>query len=330
MTTTNKALALPANASLSWDVPLNNNFAMIDAALGSSQSINVTGFAGGNIVLTSTFPLVSAPPMTGASYIPMRITVAGTMSANVNIQVPVGVDGMWVVSNNTTGAYVLTFGGVGAGTSVTIPTGANLLCWCDGTNAILIGASTPTGGLATVGDLKFTAAPAVPPGWLLCYGQAVSRSTYSALYAVIGTTYGAGDGSTTFNLPDGRGRVLAGADNMGGTAANVMPGAVLGLSQGNYQVTLSVAQMPQHSHTDSGHTHTDGGHYHNMPYNLVAQSPGTGAVGGYGMRAQAVATIVGYASITQGYAVLTSTGSSQPHSNVQPTISVNTLIYAGV
>lgn len=56
--------------------------------------------------------------------------------------------------------------------------------------------------------------------WLLCYGQAVSRSTYSSLFAVIGTSYGTGDGSTTFNLPDLRGRVAVGNDAMGGTAAN--------------------------------------------------------------------------------------------------------------
>lgn len=61
---------------------------------------------------------------------------------------------------------------------------------------------------------------ATPPnGWLICDGSAVSRSTYAALFGVIGTTFGSGDGSTTFALPDGRGRVLAGKDNMGGTAA---------------------------------------------------------------------------------------------------------------
>lgn len=59
-----------------------------------------------------------------------------------------------------------------------------------------------------------------PDGWLLAYGQQVSRSTYSKLFASIGTTYGVGDGSTTFNLPDLRGRVPAGRDNMGGSSAN--------------------------------------------------------------------------------------------------------------
>lgn len=57
-------------------------------------------------------------------------------------------------------------------------------------------------------------------GWLWRDGSAVSRTTYAALFAVLGVSYGAGDGSTTFNLPDSRGRVEAGKDDMGGTAAN--------------------------------------------------------------------------------------------------------------
>jgi microcystin-dependent protein len=66
--------------------------------------------------------------------------------------------------------------------------------------------------------LDFAGAVA-PAGWLLCDGSSVSRTTYANLFAVIGVTHGSGDGSTTFSLPDGRGRVAAGKDNMGGTSA---------------------------------------------------------------------------------------------------------------
>lgn len=59
-----------------------------------------------------------------------------------------------------------------------------------------------------------------PFGWLLCYGQAVSRDTYHLLFKTIGTTFGVGDGSTTFNVPDLRGRVIIGLDNLGGSSAN--------------------------------------------------------------------------------------------------------------
>ncbi|MBN3010378.1 tail fiber protein, partial [Ruthenibacterium lactatiformans] len=56
------------------------------------------------------------------------------------------------------------------------------------------------------------AGAAAPTGWLLCQGQAISRTTYAQLFSVIGTTYGSGDGKTTFNLPDMRGRVAVGSD----------------------------------------------------------------------------------------------------------------------
>ena len=64
------------------------------------------------------------------------------------------------------------------------------------------------------------AGPSAPTGWLFCFGQTVSRTTYAALFAALGTTYGAGDGSTTFVLPDLRGRLPSGKDDMGGTAAS--------------------------------------------------------------------------------------------------------------
>src|SRR5215475_1863724 len=60
------------------------------------------------------------------------------------------------------------------------------------------------------------AGPTAPAGSLLCYGQPISRTAYAGLFATLGTTYGAGDGSTTFNLPDLRGRVTAGKSDMGG------------------------------------------------------------------------------------------------------------------
>lgn len=75
-------------------------------------------------------------------------------------------------------------------------------------------ALTPVGGILAYGGST------APSGFLLCYGQSVLRTTYSDLFAIIGTSFGSADG-THFNLPDLRGRVPVGADAMGGTAANV-------------------------------------------------------------------------------------------------------------
>ena len=69
------------------------------------------------------------------------------------------------------------------------------------------------------GTLLPYAGGSVPSGYLLSFGQAVSRTTYAAIFSAIGTAWGVGDGSTTFNLPDGRGRAMSGKDDMGGTAA---------------------------------------------------------------------------------------------------------------
>lgn len=116
------------------------------------------------------------------------------------------------------------------------------------------------------GDIKCHGRNALPAGWLWCDGTAVSRTTYAALFAAIGTAFGAGDGATTFNVPDLRGRVPLGKDNMGGVAANRVTaggsginGATLGAVGGAEVVTLSVAQIPSHTHaTDSqgNHSHT--------------------------------------------------------------------------
>jgi microcystin-dependent protein len=97
------------------------------------------------------------------------------------------------------------------------------------------------------GDLKATATSTAPLGWLLCDGSAVLRTgTTAALFAAIGTTYGTGDGSTTFNLPDMRGRVPVGVDGAaGGLAAN----DALGNSGGEEKHTMTAAELVPHTHT---------------------------------------------------------------------------------
>jgi microcystin-dependent protein len=107
-----------------------------------------------------------------------------------------------------------------------------------------------TANATPAGVVSMWVTDTAPTGWLLCQGQAVSRTTYATLFGVISTTYGVGDNSTTFNLPDLRGRVPMGA----GTGRNVADSAnltarTLGTKVSDAEnVTLTLAQTPSHSH----------------------------------------------------------------------------------
>ena len=93
-----------------------------------------------------------------------------------------------------------------------------------------------------------------PSGWLLCHGQEVSRTEYSDLFSLLLITYGVGDQINTFNLPDLRGRMLLGADNMGGVNAEIVTDEqadVLGGKGGDEMTTLTIEQIPPHTHQQS-------------------------------------------------------------------------------
>lgn len=122
MATTNKDLAQPIVNSTNWDVPLNSNTAVIDAALGGNTTKNVTG--------VGTTPVV----LTVSEYQKLILTFTGTLSANVTYHIPSGVGGQWVVRNGTTGSFTLTIGNVAGGTSTVIPQGLQRLVYSDGTN----------------------------------------------------------------------------------------------------------------------------------------------------------------------------------------------------
>src|SRR5215468_3318616 len=82
--------------------------------------------------------------------------------------------------------------------------------------------SSGASGLLIVGEVRFIAVPAAPAGWLACDGAARPRATFSRLYAAIGDLFGAGDGSTTFNVPDLRGRVAVGSGQGTGLTARAV------------------------------------------------------------------------------------------------------------
>ena len=106
--------------------------------------------------------------------------------------------------------------------------------------------------MSITGVVQLYAGSTAPSGWLICNGQAVSRTTYAALFAVIGTTYGAGDGSTTFNVPNLVNKTVRGSNSLGKTG-------------GADTVTLSTANLPAHTHgAGSLSAKSAGGHTHNV------------------------------------------------------------------
>ena len=168
------------------------------------------------------------------------------------------------------------------------------------------------------------AGTSAPTGFLLCDGSAVSRSTYAALFAVIGTTYGSGDGSSTFALPDLRGRIVAGKDDMGGSAASKLTnqsggvdGDALGAKGGSETQALTEANLPAHTHTFSD---TDS-HTVSIPRPFISGAANNSVnVDGSGVRSDSGTITVSISGTTS------STGSGSAHNNVQPTIILNYII----
>lgn len=232
---------------------------------------------------------------------------------------------------------------------------ANLQEWTDSAGNVL--ASVDESGNMTVqsltsiqpivsvptGALMPYAGTTAPTLFLLCQGQAVSRTTYSDLFAVIGTTYGSGDGSTTFNLPNPNGKVIAGKAASGTFST-------LGGTGGSETVILDSTQIPSHSHPLSDHSHTysgttttNGDHNHAPPVAVV-----------YGGNASTYRSLFAtnssfwsggdwnnatttngnhnhtFSGTTSGASALTANGQSgtvgQAHTNLQPYIVTNYII----
>ena len=203
--------------------------------------------------------------------------------------------------------------------------------------ALTVAGTLTAPGVVPPGAVMDFAGPSAPTGWLLCNGQAVSRTTYAGLFAAIGTYHGAGDGSSTFNLPDYRGRIGVGLDNMGGpdAARMVSQGAArvtLGAASGADTAGLAEANLPPHAHP-------------NVPTQVVVPMENWG-VGHNPLGAGPVGRIVTATGQTEkdevlnslGVAIVNQTvnltgntntgsiGSGAPHLNVQPTLFVFKII----
>ena len=178
-------------------------------------------------------------------------------------------------------------------------------------DAAITAAKLAVGAAFVAGMVMPYAGSSAPSGWLLAYGQDVSRTTYSDLFSAIGTTYGSGDGSTTFTLPDLRGRTVAGQDDMGGTSADRLTdqtgglnGDTLGATGGSETHTLTEAELAAHSHSLGENGRVQVGNDNGVAYS-GSWSSGSGGLITYSTE---------------------DTGSDTAHNNVQPTIILNYII----
>ena len=162
--------------------------------------------------------------------------LANNTNASGQVTLTTGVDGTLPVANGGTGIGA-------AGTAGNVLT-SNGSAW----------ASAAPGGSPTGAIIGFGSATP-PTGWLACNGANVSRATYSALFAVISTTFGAGDGSTTFTLPVSARRTLVGS---GGTGTATLGNSV-GNSGGEESHVQTIAEIASHNHTIGGSGTSAGG-----------------------------------------------------------------------
>jgi len=154
---------------------------------------------------------------------------------------------------------------------------------------------TSPGNTIPPGTVFDYAGTTAPTGYLLCDGSAVNRTTYSALFNILGTTWGVGDGSTTFNIPDLRGRTSIGAGQGGG-----LTNRTLGQTLGTEQHILTVSEMPAHTHNVQN----------NSPSSIVGTD--------------GIHTV--QASATTSSIALQTVGGTQPHNNIQPSAVLNKII----
>ncbi len=178
-------------------------------------------------------------------------------------------------------------------------------------------------GSNLVGEIRLWSVSSIPILWFECNGAAISRTTYSALFSVIGTTYGVGDGSTTFNLPDFRGRSPLGV-GQGSTAEGGGPGTNRALADkgGAESHTLTAAESPAHTHRTFSSA--------NRNSNALSGDEWVtkdGVSDGFGDNENYI--MGGSASVSPTLAPTDSFGGGAAHNNMHPFLNIKFIIFAG-
>ena len=279
--------------------------ATVTIANGSDAVVFADG-AGSGAAVTEIKPSTADASVLTATLADSAVTTAkiadDAVTAAKIADDAVGAD---AVADNSIGAAAINISGNGTSGQAVVSDGDGSFSY--ESNIVPSGALMPFAGASA------------PTGFLLCHGQAVSRTTYATLFSAISTTYGTGDGSSTFNLPDLRGRVIAGQDDMGGASANRLTnqtgglnGDTLGAAGGSETHTLTTAQLASHTHSFSD---TD------SITAMTFLSDGLGVNrGGSGQSSSSNSISVSISGTTG------SAGSGSAHNNVQPTMVLNYII----
>lgn len=276
-----------------WGQVLNECLELIDESIAGVVSVDITGNSDVNIATT-----VNNGSSDTARH--MVLKLVGTIGANINLIVPAVekiylIDGAWsgaftvtVKPAGASGGVVYKTGQKGwmytNGTQYQSLVGllsSNNLSDVDnvpiartnlglgniaplnaGTGLVIVGSTltAPTASTSIIGEVRMWTTTTAPSAWLFCDGSAVSRTTYANLFNVIGVTYGAGNGTTTFNLPDFRGRSPIGVGQ-----GNTAEGGGLGTSRaiastgGAESHIITTNELASHFHAATGLTTGTGG-----------------------------------------------------------------------
>lgn len=285
-----------------WGGHLNDGLTTLDGIFksdGTGTSVGMKVGAGKTLAVAGTLTATGTVTATAA-------TIAVTAG---NTSIKDGSDATKVLKFDASGITT------GTTRTLTAPDASGTIALTSNTSLVPTGTVLPYAGSSA------------PSGYLICDGSAVSRTTYAALFAIVGTTYGAGNGSSTFNLPDLTGRVIAGKE----ASATRLTSGGSGVDGGTLGATGGSQYTQTHSHgvTDPGHTHsvTDPGHTHELPNsygNSGAIAIGTGGLYANSPPSASATTGITIASATTG--ITTNNAGSGSSQNVQPTIVLNYII----
>ena len=251
-------------------LPAQTPFTLVlDVGLSSEEIVTVTGVSGTNLTVTRGVDGSSAIAHTIGALTRHMVTARDLREPQEHLAATANVHGIGatasVVGTSTTQTLTNKTINFADNTTTAIPQASVTDLVDNMANAI-----NPIGTV-----LMWAGGATAPTGYLVADGTAVSRTTYSALFAVIGTTHGVGDGSSTFGLPNMAGRVVVGID------AGQAEFNALGEKGGEKTHLLTAAEMPSHTHIQNAHTHTQSAHNHTQDAHNHTQNSHTHPISTY-------------------------------------------------